>query len=90
MFLALRQVMSRDARVQHIKTRCVVVFVILVIFLLNSAGMIVLISYPTPLDWIFYHIDIFFYPEATKYAAVGMAFFSFCRKSAVTIVESRQ
>ena len=90
MFPALRQELSHDVRVQHVKTRCVVVFVILVIFLLNSAGMIVLISYPTPFDWIFYHIDIFFYPEAPMYAAISMAFFSICRKSAVTIVESRQ
>ena len=90
MFPAVRQKMSHDARVQYIRARSAIVFVMLVFFLLSSSAMTVIVSYPTPFYWILYHIDIVFYPEAPKYAALGMAFLSICRKSALIIVEARQ
>ena len=82
--------MSLDARVQYIRARSAVVFVMLVFFFLSSSAMTVLVSYPTPFDWILNHIVIIFYPEAPKYAALGMAFLSICRKSALIIVKARQ
>lgn len=82
--------MSHDARVQYIRARCAIVFVILVFFLLSSSAMTVTLSYPTPFTWVHIHIVIVFYPEAPKYAALGMAFLSICRKSALTIVQLRQ
>ena len=90
MFPAVRQKKSHDARVQYIRARSAIVFVMLVFFLLSSFAMTVLVSYPTPFHWIFFHIDILFYPEAPKYAAFGIAFLSICRKSALIIVKARQ
>ncbi len=90
MFPDVRQKMSHDARVQYIWARSAIVFVLLVFFFLSSSAMTVLVSYPTPFYWIFYHIDIVFYPEAPKYAALGMVLLSICRKSAMIIVEARQ
>ena len=65
----------------------------LVFFFLSSSSMTVIV-YPPPFDWILNHIlnhiVIVFYPEAPKYAALGMAFLSICRKSALIIVKARQ
>lgn len=90
MFPALFQKMSHDARVQYIRARCAVVFVILVFFFLSSSAMTVIFSYPTSFTWVVNHIVIVFYPETPKYAALGMAFLSICKKSALLLAESRQ
>ena len=82
--------MSHDARVQYIRARSAIVFVMLVFFFLSSSAMTVIVSYPTSFAWILNHIVIVFYSEAPKYTALGMAFLSICRKSALFIVEARQ
>ena len=93
----LRRKMSRNARVQHIRARSVIAFAMLLFILFNSVAITALLNYPWPLAWthslfIWYlnHIPRVFYPEAPEYVALVIAFLSICRKSAMTIVKSRQ
>ena len=89
--------MSRNARVQHIRVRCVIAFAMLLFILFNSVAMTALLNYPWPsawthsfLIWYLNHIPRVFYPEAPEYVALVIAFLSICRKSALIIVKSRQ
>ena len=76
-------------RTRVIRMRQTVAFGVLAFILLISLAVIFAFwhSYPftwthTSIFWIFNHINIVFNPESSRYALLGIAILSACRKSA--------
>ena len=83
---------TRDIRARDIRTRQKTAFGVLAFILLFSSAVIFAFwySYPftwthTSIFWIFNRIDIVFDPESSKYALLGIAIISACRKSAAIV-----
>jgi len=85
-------VITRD-----IRTRQRVAFGVLAFILFISLAMVLAIwhSYPftwthTSIFWIFNHINAVFHPESSRYALLGLAIHSACRKFAMVVAKRRE